>query len=643
MSSRNRGRKGKSKTVKKAGGSNGKIKNVLEYELMYRAVVDNIGIGVAVISPEMEILALNKQMKKWFPKADPSKRPICYKVFNDPPKENICSYCPTCETLRDGKVHESITDTHIGDEVRNFRVISSPVKDVDGRVIAAIEIVEDITKQRKILEELQEKMETFHTITNTAKDAIIMVDDKGCIIYWNPAAEHIFGYSADEVIGKELHLLIAPKKYRKAYQEGFKNFKGSGKGKIIGKTIELDAVRKNGEEFPIELSLSAIQVKGRWHAVGIARDITRRKKISDELKKYQENLEEILSERTAELKKTNEQLNLEIEERKKAEEKLIQLNEILRMINKILRHDILNELTVVSGSIEVYKENRDKRLLDSAYKSVERSVELIKKMRELEALVATGGSLKPFSARELIEEVLSGYIDFEERKIDITVNGDATILADEAFSSVVSNMIRNSIIHGKADRIEITIEKKGDFCEIRIADNGEGIPDEIKEEIFEEGFSGDSKSTGLGLYIARKTIERYGGSIKVEDNHPSGAVFIITLKTVSDYSGIRSSLRIPVSGSSQQVLVKEKDDSERKVEEIRMPKEIELDLKGLKCPQPILKLHTKVVTLAKGTILKVVADCPTFERDLKIWAAKTGKTVLECVKNGGIWRARIRA
>ncbi|WP_052302955.1 sulfurtransferase TusA family protein [Archaeoglobus veneficus] len=70
--------------------------------------------------------------------------------------------------------------------------------------------------------------------------------------------------------------------------------------------------------------------------------------------------------------------------------------------------------------------------------------------------------------------------------------------------------------------------------------------------------------------------------------------------------------------------------------------EEEMDLRGLKCPQPILKIHARVTKLPPGTTIKVMADCPTFERDLKIWAAKTGKTILECVKTGNIWRARIR-
>ncbi|MFP3910239.1 MAG: sulfurtransferase TusA family protein [Halobacteriota archaeon] len=73
-----------------------------------------------------------------------------------------------------------------------------------------------------------------------------------------------------------------------------------------------------------------------------------------------------------------------------------------------------------------------------------------------------------------------------------------------------------------------------------------------------------------------------------------------------------------------------------------MVKEVDLDLRGLKCPQPILKIQSKSSTLSTGTIMKVFADCSTFERDLNIWAIKTGKTILECDKNEGTWVARIR-
>ncbi len=130
-------------------------RELLESEERYKSVVENIGIGVSLISPDMEIMTVNKQMNKWFPHVDVSKRPLCFQEFNDPPRNEICPYCPTYKTLRDGKVHESITDTPLGDEIRNYRVISSPIINWEGNVTAAIEMVEDITDRRRKEEELQ--------------------------------------------------------------------------------------------------------------------------------------------------------------------------------------------------------------------------------------------------------------------------------------------------------------------------------------------------------------------------------------------------------------------------------------------------------------------------------------------------------
>ena len=122
-------------------------KNLKESEERYRRLVDNIAIGVSLISPDMEILTLNKQMKKWYPHIDPATKPICYQSFNDPPSSVVCSYCPTVQTLRDGEVHESISTTPAGDEIRHYRIISSPIVDSEKNVTAAIEMVEDISEQ----------------------------------------------------------------------------------------------------------------------------------------------------------------------------------------------------------------------------------------------------------------------------------------------------------------------------------------------------------------------------------------------------------------------------------------------------------------------------------------------------------------
>ncbi len=133
-----------------------------ESEAKTRGILDNIKVGVALISPQMEILELNPQMRKWFPAVDPGQHPICYHAFNDPPREAVCDYCPTGKTLRDGLVHEATTLTPLAGVVRNYRVVSSPLLDATGEVTAAIEMVEDVTEKLALESQLQQarKMES---------------------------------------------------------------------------------------------------------------------------------------------------------------------------------------------------------------------------------------------------------------------------------------------------------------------------------------------------------------------------------------------------------------------------------------------------------------------------------------------------
>jgi PAS domain S-box-containing protein len=119
-------------------------------EQQYRSVVENISIGISVISPKMEILTMNKQLREWFPDINVSTKPICYKAFNEPPRDDICSYCPTYKSLQDGQVHESETETPAGEKIVNYRIISSPIKDKNGKVIAAVAMVENITEFKQI-------------------------------------------------------------------------------------------------------------------------------------------------------------------------------------------------------------------------------------------------------------------------------------------------------------------------------------------------------------------------------------------------------------------------------------------------------------------------------------------------------------
>lgn len=151
-----------------------------------------------------------------------------------------------------------------------------------------------ITEARRRLEikELEEKVVQrtleFHAVVETAGDAIISMKPPGEIYLWNRKAEEMLGYSADEADGKEIHSLIIPERYREKAKDGLKRFFQTGAGPLVGKTIEIEALRKDGTEFPVELTVSAMNIRGEWHTTGIVRDIRERKKAEEALHEGEE-------------------------------------------------------------------------------------------------------------------------------------------------------------------------------------------------------------------------------------------------------------------------------------------------------------------------------------------------------------------
>lgn len=214
----------------------------------------------------------------------------------------------------------------------------------------------------------------------------------------------------------------------------------------------------------------------------------------------------------------------DVTERARNRDDLIRLNEILKLINKTMRHDIRNRLFVAYGICGLLNEGNklDPEMISKAYTEIQRSIEITKRMNELEHLMTTDREMMEIDLKEQIEVILRDY------DIDFSVEGSATIVADGAMESVLDNIIGNSLKHGSAENINIRVEEDVDRVYLRISDDGTGISDDYKDLIFKEGESfGDNRGTGLGLYIVKKTMERYGGDIWVEDNEPGGTTFIM--------------------------------------------------------------------------------------------------------------------
>jgi two-component system sensor histidine kinase/response regulator len=143
----------------------------------------------------------------------------------------------------------------------------------------------DVTERKRAEQILRDSEERLRVAMESVRDAAVIIDgERGVITEWNPAAEAMFGYRKEEVIGRNMHELLAPPSFREAAQHGMEHFASTGEGAVIGKTLELSGLRKGGEEFPIELTLSAMRLGDKWFALGIVRDITARNQAEETLR-----------------------------------------------------------------------------------------------------------------------------------------------------------------------------------------------------------------------------------------------------------------------------------------------------------------------------------------------------------------------
>ncbi len=206
----------------------------------------------------------------------------------------------------------------------------------------------------------------------------------------------------------------------------------------------------------------------------------------------------------------------------------------LELLNKLMRHDILNDLSAILGYLEIYEETGNVELLKKAKMRAENSIELIKAIKVFDG---NRGKLEPVNLREVVLKVV-GDVD-----ADITIDvPELKVLADELLYSVIRNIVLNAVSHCDVrPRIEIRAKKENGWVVLEIADNGPGIPPELRERIFEEGFG---KHMGLGLFLVREIVRGYGGSVCVTENRPRGSVFRIRLIDAKVYDDLRNVRRV---------------------------------------------------------------------------------------------------
>ena len=395
---------------------------------------------------------------------------------------------------------------------------------MNGELSGIQAVFRDITQRKKMEEALRDSEERFRAISTSAKDGIILLDNDGRIVFWNPAAEKIFGYTPEEAVGKEAHGLLASKDFSENMKKAVGSFMQTGRGNLVGRIVELTATRKNGTEFPIELSISAFQMKEERLAVGIVRDITERKQMMKKLEEYSQQLEQMVENRTKQLKETQEQLI-------KAE-RLATIGQVAAMVG----HDLRNPLTGINSAAYYLKtklgSKADKNLIEMLgliEKDVKYSDKIIADLLDYSRELRLEYSE---TTPQLITKEILSLIEVPKNVnvLDLTENEPKIEVDLEKVKRVFGNLLKNAIdAMSDGGNLKITSKRTKDNVEIIITDTGTGMTKEIMEKIWTPFFTTKAKGMGLGLPICKRIIEAHGGKITVESEVGKGTKFTVTL------------------------------------------------------------------------------------------------------------------
>lgn len=399
----------------------------------------------------------------------------------------------------------------------------SPVRDEQGEIVNFVAVEEDITERKKLEDEvhchrdhLAELVEvqtsSIKAIVNTAADGIITIDQKGVVLSFNGAAERMFGYGAEEVVGRNINMLM-PQPHRDAHDGYMARYLATGEARVIGIGREVAGRRKDGSVFPLYLAVSEVEIGAERHFTGIVRDISQQKEAEAELIRAREAAE------AASRAKSNFLANMSHEIR-------TPMNAIIGMTDLVLDSPLAPE---------------QEKLLRSVASSAKALLTILNDILDLSKLESGKMELEsiPFSIGEVLEDVedvirvgtnskgleLKTYLD---GSVPPCVIGDPTRLRQ-----VLLNLAGNALKFTQQGSITLAarLGDNEDEWHFSVRDTGIGIAKDRQQKVFERFSQADETTTrrfggtGLGTSISREIVEHMGGHIWLESEEGRGSDF----------------------------------------------------------------------------------------------------------------------
>ena len=424
----------------------------------------------------------------------------------------------------------------------------SPLRSPSGTVVGASKIARDVTERKNAEEALLESEEMARGIIETALDAFIQMDEDGRVIGWNPQAEALFGWSRDEVIGKALGDLIVPERLRARHTAGVARFLQGGGSTILGKRIEIDALRRDGTEIKVELKVTALRRRSGYVFNAFVQDFPEKRALDEQLR-------------------------------------MSQKMEAIGQLTGGVAHDFNNMLTVITGTIEILAEGVAKdpklaatvKLIDEA---ATRGVEMTQRLLAF----ARKQPLQPYStdvntllvdAAKLLRQTLGEQIEIESILQDELppVLVDASQLTTALLNLALN--ARDAMPYGgklMLETCDVSLDeayarangevRPGQYVMVAVSDTGRGIPAAIRDRVFDPFFTtkAPGKGTGLGLSMVYGFVKQSGGHIKIYSEEGQGTSLKLYLPQARETDKVLElAPAAPIEGGQETVLVVEDD------------------------------------------------------------------------------------